>query len=66
MKFRMRNPFRRKTDPKLEEVYAARRRATENKIAAADHLIKLVDDLHLERRCGVVENYVGPERRLAS
>lgn len=64
MKFK--NPFKRKTDPKLEEVFEARKRATRNKTAMADKIIKMVDDLKVERRCHVIENYIGPERRQVS
>ena len=59
------NFFKRKTNPKMEEVYEARKKATDNKTAMADKLIKLVEDLDIERRCGAVENYMGPERRTA-
>lgn len=62
MKFK--NPFKRKTDPKLEEVFEARKRASENKMAMAKKIIDMVDNLKIERRCAVTE-YSGPDRRQA-
>lgn len=56
------NPFKRKTDPKMQEILDARKKATEEKLATAQKIIKMVDDLSVERRCGVLD-YLGPERR---
>ena len=60
---RLRNPFKRKTDPRIEEVYESRRKAIENKKAMADKIIEMVDHISVERRCGVMEGYAGQERR---
>lgn len=61
MKFR--NPFKRKTDPKVEDVIEVKQASTDRKNAMAEKINKMMDDLkHTERRCGILE-YNGPERR---
>lgn len=67
MKFSIRNPFKRKTDPRVEEVIDAKIKSMRNKNAMADRIVKAMDGLkRTERRCGILDPYVGPERRHAS
>lgn len=56
------NPFKKKANPEMDKAYADKKKSTQNKIDMADRLIRMVEDLKIERRCGIVE-YHGPERR---
>lgn len=58
------NPFRKKEDPEMTKAYEARAKSTQNKLDAADQIIKMMKNLHIERRIGL-SNYNGPERRTA-
>ena len=58
------NPFRKKENPEMTKAYEARTKSTQNKLAAADKIIEMMNKLHVERRMGL-NDYNGPERRTA-
>ena len=63
MKFKIKNPFKRKTDPKLQDVIDDKRKATQHMWDVSEKIRDIAKSIKVERRCGIEDEYAGPERR---